>query len=358
MPRVTVSVGSSLGLPYLTDDVPGVGGTLRREIDDFVVDEVPAYPPAGHGDHVFVHIEKRDATTHDVVRAIARALAISERDVGTAGLKDRRAVTTQWISLPPPVTPEAALALAIDRVRVLAAARHPHKLRTGHLRGNRFRIVVRDITCSLDEALARARTIIGRLGEPPGAPNWYGEQRFGASGDNAARGRELVERGIPPGRRDRARDRLMVSAFQSELFNQWLIDRMHDGLYRVAIAGDVLHKLGGGMFDCDDPATDSVRIAAGEVVATGPMFGARMREPAAGSVAAEREAAVLARIGFDRGLFANVRAIAEGTRRDTAIAVTAPAVVSGAPGTLEMAFGLPAGAYATAIMREVMKVTS
>jgi tRNA pseudouridine13 synthase len=121
------------------------------------------------------------------------------------------------------------------------------------------------------------------------------------------------------------------------------------------IAGDLLHKRGGGMFASDDPETDTARLRAGELVVTGPMFGDRMRRPADGSPAAEREAAILASHGLDLPAFARVRAIAEGTRRDAAIDVSSAAVVDVDASTIEVAFTLPGGAYATAVMREVMK---
>lgn len=342
--------------PLLTAELPGIGGVLRARDDDFVVDEEPAYPPSGAGDHVFARIEKRGLTTAQAVRALARALGVAERDVGVAGLKDRHAVTTQWLSLPPPVTPDQARALAVDGVRVLEVARHGHKLRTGHVRANRFTLIVREVTAP--DAAARARAILDRLATPPGAPNWFGEQRFGRDADNAARGRRLITGEARPGR-DRKLDRLLVSALQAELFNAWLEARLADGLYRAAIAGDLLHKRGGGMFACEDPAVDAARVAAGEVVPTGPMFGDRMRRPADDTPAASREDAILARAGLARDAFAAVRAIAEGTRRDAAIEVAEPAVreleAGTDGGTLEVRFRLPAGAYATVVMREIMK---
>lgn len=338
-------------LPYLTTGLPGTGGVLRTTEDDFVVDEELPYAASGAGDHVFVRIEKRGMTTPAAAQVIARTIGISDRDIGVAGMKDRRAVTRQWLSLPPPVTPERALALELPGVRILEAHRHPHKLRTGHVRANRFALRIRGVGA---DAEARARAILAELARPPGAPNWYGEQRFGRDGDNAARGRAVVTGGVPPGR-DRRMTRLMVSALQSQLFNAWLVDRLADGLYRTAIAGDLLHKVGGGMFACDDPATDTARLAAGELVVTGPMFGDRMRHPADATPAAAREAAILARHELTRASFAAVRAIAEGTRRDATIAVGDVAVTAVDGSTLDVAFTLPGGAYATVVMREVMK---
>jgi len=334
-------------LPYLTSELAGTGGALRTHDDDFVVDEELPYAPSGAGDHVFVRIEKRGLTSPVAAQRLARALGVRDRDIGIAGMKDRHAVTRQWLSLPPPITPEQALAFADPDVRVLEAHRHNHKLRTGHVRANRFILRVRGVT---GDAADRARAILDALAQPPGAPNWYGEQRFGRDGDNAARGRAIVlgERALG---RDRRLDRLMVSALQSQLFNEWLTARLADGLYRAVIAGDVLHKTGGGMFTCDDPATDQARLAAGELVVTGPMFGEHMR--AATGDAAAREAAILAPHGL--GDFSRVRALAEGTRRDATIAVRDAAVVPVDGSTLEVAFTLPGGAYATTVMREIMK---
>ena len=198
-------------LPYLTGDLPGTGGTLRsRDDGDFRVDEVPAYPPEGRGDHVFVHIEKRGLTTPQAADAIAGALGVRGADVGWAGMKDRHAITRQWLSLPPPCSPEVAAALTLDGISILAAVRHPHKLRTGHLRGNRFTLAVRGVDGGARAAVRRAEAIAARLAQAPGCPNWYGAQRFGVAGDNAARGRALLaaaatgerRRGRGDGRRD------------------------------------------------------------------------------------------------------------------------------------------------------------
>jgi len=339
-------------LPYLTADLPGTGGVLRARDEDFFVDEEPAYQPSGTGDHVYVRIEKRDMTTRHAVQQIARALGIDDRDIGVAGMKDRHAVTRQWISLPPPTKTEAAEALAVDNIQILEVSRHANKLRTGHVRANRF---VLRVTGAEAGSAERARAILARLAEAPGAPNWYGEQRFGRDGDNAAKGRELVS-GARRFGRDRKLDRLFVSALQSELFNQWLVARMADGLYRRVLAGDVLKKRAGGMFVCEDAATDEARLVAGELVLTGPMFGDKMRRPTAGSPAAEREAAILTGSGLAEGAFGNVRALAEGTRREATIEVAEAQVTQGADdATFEVAFALPGGAYATAVMREVMK---
>jgi tRNA pseudouridine13 synthase len=336
-------------LPYLTADLPGIGGALRTTPDDFFVDEEPAYEPSGAGDHVFVRIEKRGLTTPMAVERIARALNVNPRDVGVAGMKDRHAVTRQWISLPPPITPEAVKTLVLDDIAICDVSRHQNKLRTGHVRANRFILRVRG---SGEGAVAKAQAIFDVLAKPPGTPNWYGEQRFGRDGDNAEKGLAIVRGERPP--RDRKLARLLVSSLQSKLFNEWLTARMRDGLYAKVLAGDILHKNPGGQFVCEAPDVDQPRLVAGEVGITGPMFGDRMRAPTAGSEAAAREAQILDAAGLTSDSFASVRAIAEGTRRDAAVAVGNPSVRAVEDG-VELSFSLPGGAYATAVMREVMK---
>lgn len=356
---MTSSELSPIELPFLTADVPGVGGRIRTTADDFAVDELPAYERSGDGDHVWVRIEKRDLTTPAAAAVLAAAANVPVRDVGWAGMKDRVAVTRQWLSLPPPARPEPLVGFDAGGVRVLEVTRHRHKLRTGHLAGNRFTLVIRGVGDAATAA-PRARAVLAALGELPGSPNWYGEQRFGRGGDNAAVGLAIV-RGLsrgghagPPRQR-----RLMVSALQSELFNRWLAARIADGLYREVLLGDILQKrASGGMFLSTEPEIDLPRLRSGELVVTGPMFGTAMRAPPDGTPAHVREAAILAPLGLGPVSFHGVRAIAEGTRRAAAIAIADPAVTEVAPDAIRVTFALPAGAYATSILREIQKTPS
>ncbi|MBI4508471.1 MAG: tRNA pseudouridine(13) synthase TruD [Deltaproteobacteria bacterium] len=342
---------------YLTCEIPGTGGSLKVAPEDFRVEEIPAYGPTGQGDHVLVTVEKRDLSTFEAVRRVAAALGVKDRDIGTAGLKDRHAVTVQQISLPPPVTPERARSLDLPGLRVLSAERHPHKLKTGHLKGNRFVLVIRGVLPKPDVAAERARLVLDRLRQPPGVPNWYGEQRFGARGDNAERGRSLVrgERPIPPPR-DNKEKRLLFSAFQSELFNRYLTARMTDGLLSRVITGDVLRKVAsGGIFATDDPTVDQPRLDSGEIVPTGPMFGVSMRAPKEGTDAARREASILADEQLQPADFSTVGALGEGTRRPLAVSLDGVSVKEIEGDAIEITFRLPPGAYATVVAAEVVK---
>ncbi len=344
-------------LPLLTTDLPGTGGRLRASPEDFRVIELPAYEASGDGDHVMALVEKRDLTTPEAVRRMAAALGVQASDVGIAGMKDRHAVTRQQLSFPPPVTPEAVLALEVEGLRVLSAARHPHKLRTGHLRGNEFTIVIRDPDVPADEAAARAQAVLDALATPPGSPNWFGEQRFGKGGETAAMGRALIRGERPPGRPPRGRQRrLFISAYQSLLFNEYLRRRIAAGGYRTVLAGDILRKTeSGGVFPCTEPEVDQARLEAGEVAPTGPMFGHQMRAPAPGSAAAALEQEVLAAEEIEVSDFARARKLATGTRRAIAVPLSRPSARALPENAVEVAFSLPSGGYATAVLSELVK---
>ncbi|GAB4534398.1 MAG: tRNA pseudouridine(13) synthase TruD [Haliangiales bacterium] len=364
-------------LPYLTADLPGTGGILRTQDADFRVEEIPAYEPSGAGEHVFVLIEKRGLTTPAAAERLARAVDVSTRDVGWAGMKDRHAITRQWLSLPPPVSAAAVRALeglgadtsgeppggdsnADAELRVLDVANHPHKLRTGHLSGNRFVITVRQTEVDAEVAAERARAILAALADGPGSPNWFGPQRFGRDGQNPALGRQLIADPAATGDRRRGprgrQKRLFISALQSALFNEHLRRRLDDGLFAQVIAGDVLQKTqSGGIFGSDEPDVDQVRMDAGEVVPTGPMFGHKMRRPAEGSPAHEREQAILRDAELELSQFARVGKLGVGTRRPLAVNIGATAVTAVGEHAIELSFSLPAGSYATALLREVVK---
>lgn len=342
--------------PFIST-TPGTGGVIRSSPEDFEVTEIPAYSPDGEGDHVIAWIEKRELSTFDAVRALSRALGVEASDVGTAGMKDRFAITRQQISLPPPVTPEAVAAVSIDGLRVLSAARHPHKLRTGHLRGNRFALRIRELDVPVDEAARRTRDIFDELTRPPGSPNWFGDQRFGRGGSNAEVGRQILRGQLTGKRKPRGKKlRLMLSAVQSELFNRYLAARIAGGSYRQVVEGDVLKRTdSGGIFVCEDPETDGARLERGELVPTGPMFGPKMRAPAPGSRAAALEGELLAGSGLDARDFARHARLIPGTRRPIAVAITDVSVNALAEEILEVGFTLPSGAYATAVLREITK---
>ncbi|MCS6851155.1 MAG: tRNA pseudouridine(13) synthase TruD [Gemmataceae bacterium] len=338
-----------LALPPLwTADLPGIGGRLKQEPEDFEVEEIPAYEPSGQGGYLYLWVEKRGLGSEFFIRQLAQRLRLGATEVGLAGLKDRQAVTRQWVSVP--ATAESRLAqLDGDGIRVLAVSRHGNKLRTGHLRGNRFRILVRDVGPA---ATPRADAIIQRLRQL-GLPNFYGPQRFGQGGATVERGLAILRGERPAGKERPFLRKLALSAAQASLFNHYLSRRLRDGLLRQLLDGDVAAQGPvGGLFLVDDVPREQARFEAREIVSAGPMFG-RKTFPAARE-AARREAEVLADAGLTPASLTGHGRLLPGTRRHNLVYVD-DLVASEELEGLRLCFTLPAGSYATVLLRELMK---
>jgi len=333
--------------PLLTADLPGIGGRIKVEPEDFEVEEIPAYPPSGEGDFLYLWVEKRDMGAEYFQRQIARRLDLPNGEVGTAGMKDRRAVARQWVSVP--AMAEANLAkLEGDGIRVLQVSRHSNKLRPGHLHGNRFRILLREAP---EDAEAKVEPIVERL-RKIGLPNFYGAQRFGREGETLTLGMGML-RGSQKPVRNPFLKKLALSAGQSALFNVHLAQRMRDGLLTTVMAGDVMAKTPfGGMFTAENLADEQARMERREIVTAGPIFGRKMF-PAKG-VAAEREAATLAAMDLTIESFGGFGKLVQGTRRHDRVYVNDLSYERDPLG-LRFTFSLPAGSYATMLLREISK---
>ncbi|HUR53102.1 MAG TPA: tRNA pseudouridine(13) synthase TruD [Gemmataceae bacterium] len=332
--------------PLLTHDLPGTGGRIKVAHEDFDVEEVPSYEPCGDGDHLFLWMEKRGVAPEHFAQGVARRLGVHPGDVGTAGLKDRHAVTRQWVSVPAACEPNVGK-LDADNVRVLKTTRHTNKLKPGHLKGNRFRILVRE--ASNPEA---ATAILDRI-RSHGMPNFYGPQRFGRDGGTVDLGMKCLA-GKAPRRIRPFLYRFALSAVQSLLFNDVLARRVNDGLFRTVIDGDVMTKWPfGGMFVATDVLAEQARFDARETVTAGPMFGKKTF--AAAGLAAEREAKVLSDNGMSLDAFGGFGKLVLGTRRQNLVYLDDLAA-EWEPEGLRLTFTLPAGSYATVLLAEVMKV--
>ncbi len=339
-------------LPYLTSELPGIGGLLKCEPEDFIVEEIPAYEPSGEGQHLFLWIEKRDLPHDQMLRRLSKILEISQDDVGTAGIKDRRAVTRQYVSVPNTCVTRVEQ-LESDQLHVLRSSLHGNKLRTGHLRGNRFTVVVRGVC---DDASNRTSEI-NKVLLQSGFPNYYGEQRFGHDGETLSLGLDLLAgnkrpQDIPYQKR-KFLLRLAVSSVQSDLFNQALARRLQDGLLHTVLDGDVMEVIeSGGKFVVDDIIRDQARQVQGELSVTGPMFGVKMLSPR--GVPAEREGRILEEAGLSLDAFQKFAQLMSGARRAF---VVRPAELNCVPVDtgIKFEFSLPSGVYATMLLREFLK---
>jgi tRNA pseudouridine13 synthase len=342
--------------PLATADLPGIGGSLRLRPDDFQVVEIPAYAPDGReGDHLLLVMRKVGWNTDDAVAEIARQLGLRPGSVGVAGKKDRDALTEQWISLPWEARGQLETFHHPD-IRLGPAHPHHNKLRRGHLHGNRFEIVVRDLATGIAESRARASRKVEALERQGGLWNLFGEQRFGRGGANLGRGFGLLRRG-----RFGRRDHFPLSAAQSALFNLYLLERAGNGSLRRVLLGDVLQKTdSGGLFESHDPEIDQARLDRGEVRITGPIFGSRTLAPTAGTPAAELESSILDRAGIEADTLRGLGKNAPGSRRPLQVspgaveiaevpALETPPLSVG----LQLRFSLPPGGYATVLLREM-----
>jgi tRNA pseudouridine13 synthase len=332
-------------LPLVSHDLPGTGGQIRTELEDFQVIERPAYPLSGEGEHLYVWLEKRGNTTKFIMDAIRDQLNIKQKDIGVAGLKDRHAVTKQWISIPRKF--ESRLeGLKLEGLKILETNYHGNKLGVGHLRGNTFKLRVRD---ALPNALENARAIIVRL-EQFGVPNYFGPQRFGNTGRNAERGLELVKDGRMRGPEGIPLKRFLIGSLQSLLFNHYVRLRFERGVLDAMLEGDVAKKHEtGGMFTVADAALESPRAKNLEISATGPLYGKKVMPALSESRALEDE--VLAAFELTWEGFKN----RTGSRRITRVKLE-NLELEAADGGFWISFDLPKGSFATVVLREIMKV--
>lgn len=315
----------------------------------FEVEELPAYLPSGAGEHLYLWIEKRGLTTAAAIATLARALGVRAQDVGAAGLKDRHAVTRQWLSVHgvPEARVPAPGPLDAD-LHVLALSRHRNKLRTGHNRGNRFRVVLQEVAPGEHaELAARWRALCAQ-----GFPNRYGVQRFGRDGDNAEAARALLrgELRLP----DPRQRRLLLSALQSAVFNRVLERRLTEGLLDRVLPGDVLRKrASGGLFFSPDPGVDQARLDAGEVETTGPLPGAEVLAPPPGSAAAALEEEAARAEGLTPEVLPGLARLMPGARRPlrTRLLPGEPAEwLDLGEQRVALRFALPSGSYATEVV--------
>ncbi len=385
------------------------------------MEELPAYPPCGEGEHIYLMVQKTNLSTLQMVGIVARHFRVPMGSVGYAGLKDKVAVTQQVVSVHTPgKTPEDFPSLEHPKLAIIWMDLHTNKLRRGHLRGNRFSIRIRNVEPT---KVVYAKRVLDRLAAS-GIPNRFGEQRFGhvlnnhliarsiLLGDDQAAVQELLApaadlrsehaegrrlflegkyadaaRLMPPGAEAEAavlralasgrpvRKALQAmpysarsfyfSSFQSAVFNHVLDERLADGTWNTLREGDLASKHeNGAVFSVDaatlaDPAT-AARQQAMEISPSGPMWGLSMPHPT-GPVG-ELEAAALAATGVADDAFAALKREwgeeVRGDRRPLRVPLGLPVIEGGADqhgGYIKCAFDLPAGSFATVVMREIMK---
>jgi tRNA pseudouridine13 synthase len=307
----------------------GASATLKVLNEDFIVTELPLQLPSGEGEHIWLDVEKNGANTAFVAQQLAEAAGVQEKDVGYAGLKDRYAITRQWFSIYFPSgktgeTPDLTQ-LQHPEFKVLSQSRHVKKLRPGDLKGNRFRIVLREVTGDRTAIEASLKAVAEQ-----GVPNYFRAQRFGHDGGNVEQGRAMLAREIRV--RNPKKKGIYLSAVRSFVFNEVLALRIQQGLWGQTLPGDVMDEAGRP---------------------TGPLWGR-------GRVSTTEEAQTL-----ENGVAERHATLCEGMEhagldQERRALVARPADMSWEwpqADQLVLTFSLPAGNYATSVLSEILHTT-
>ena len=349
---------------YALDHAP-IDFHFRQNANDFVVKEIPLYEFSGEGEHLVLHIRKKNLSTFEMVGAIARYLGIKQKEIGYAGLKDKHALTYQYISLPKKYE-EQMERFEHPNIKILDSTYHNNKIRMGHLKGNRFFIRVKKVSSTAAVKIDEALGMIDEMG----MPNFFGYQRFGNDGNNHIRG-ELIAKGEKKERNPKLR-RLLISAYQSHLFNLWLSKRIEISklvasfkvhelepllnlprseleklkkqrhIFKL-LSGDIMqHYPYGRLFEFDGNEEEAKRFLDRDIAPTGLLCGKRAK--LAGEFAREIEKS------FDEEI------AADGQRR---YAWVFPEDIQGRyveeEAWFEFNFSLPKGSYATVFLEEIAK---
>ncbi len=322
---------------------PEVSGVIRSQPEDFQVDEDLGFDLSGEGEHACLHIRKRNANTDFIAKQIVRLAGVKNMDVSYAGLKDRHAVTTQWFSvyLSNKAEPDWSQ-LNSDEVEVLEVVRHNRKLRRGSLKGNQFKLVVRDLdgdTASLEQRLQSISSM--------GVPNYFGEQRFGR--DNLAKATGLFNAEFKV--KDRNKRSMYLSAARSAIFNEVLSLRVAAANWNQPLVGDLMMLNGSHSVFSVEGVDDEIkrRIAEFDIHPTGPLWGRGSLPSAADALQLEQQCA------DNFALFCD--GLEKAGMKQERRALRLP--VSNLEwqlddNSLTLSFFLSSGSYATSVLRELL----
>jgi len=355
---------------FFMNHSPIKGVHFTKNSSDFIVNEIPLYPFSDKGEHAILHVRKKDLTTWQMLQALSEACGAKVRNFGYAGLKDKDGLTTQYISIHKSFLPKIE-GFTHDKIKILSTTMHDNKLKIGHLKGNRFFIRLKKV---LQTDALKLEQAIKRI-QKEGFPNYFGYQRFGKSGENYAQGLEILEG--KRGERNRKIKDLLISAFQSYLFNEWLsyrikISKLTDAFsakeltqalgfdeltckalkaqkpFMKLLNGDVCHHYPHGKaYVIEDCMAESVRFEARDITLAGWLPGGRglRATGAAGEIETKYYENALPHLDKMRGSRRYAWSFAEDVewnyRKEEA--------------WFEMHFTLQKGSYATIVLEEILR---
>jgi len=322
-------------------------GVLKQCVEDFIVIEELSFPLSGEGEHAYLRVKKISQNTQWVCSRLAKHFSVKERDIGYAGLKDRYAITTQWFSLPIKIISEASLtAFNEEGIEILEQQRHGGKLRKGAIKYNYFDITLRDVEVELDSLRQRIDLI-----REYGVPNYFDEQRFGRQRQNLQAVNNMFNGKFRP---QRHKQRIYISAARSWLFNLILGQRVEQKNWYTGVKGDVFMLDGSKVSFSEDELDPSLRqrLIDHDIHPTAPLFGAG--ELASGFDALELEQNILSQ--WPKWCKKLQQA---GLKQQRRAARVVPSDFDfdyiQNTNVLRLTFKLPAGAYATNLVREIIE---
>ena len=324
-----------------------VRGRVRACAGDFQVTELPMVEPAGEGEHAWLLVRKREENTATVAGRLAQLAGVPLRQVGYAGLKDRNAVTEQWFSvhLPGRADPDWR-ALESDRITLLQHTRHTRKLRRGALRGNAFRLRLRGLSGDVDGLQSRLQQVAAQ-----GVPNYFGEQRFGRGGSNLVTAARLFDGSA--GRLSRHQRGLVLSAARAFLFNRVLGVRVAAGNWNRLLPGEAVQLAGSHSFFVADTLDAELerRLQGHDIHPSGPMSG-KGEPPVTGACRQLEDDCLEPFADWVQGL------AAAGLKQERRALRVVPGNAAWSwpqADELLLEFSLPAGCYATSVLRELVR---
>ncbi len=322
---------------------PNGYGNIKSALDDFIVEEILTFTPEGSGEHVFLHIEKCGENTEYVARLLARHAGVRQRDVSFAGMKDRHGRTRQWFSvwLPGKAEPDWT-GMESENLKILQTVRHARKLKRGVLAGNQFNIFIRHWQGEQDRTERQLLAIATQ-----GFPNYFGQQRFGHHGQNIYRAAAMFQ-GAKVKREQRS---IYLSAARAYLFNLILAERVKSQTWNQAVPGDVfkLAQTNSHFAAADIDQVLQQRVASGDIHPTGALWGIG-DNGVTGEILVLEQTVAQAYAELAAGL---VNANLENDRRALR-AIPENLSWQFLEEGLRLVFRLPAGSYATALLRELV----
>ena len=325
---------------------PTTHGLYKQQYEDFMVIEELGFELTGEGEHVLVYLEKKDYNTIFVAEQLAKYVGISAKNVSYAGLKDRQAITQQWFSLhlPGKETPDFTQ-FNLTGCRILQINRHNKKLKIGALKGNRFKIVLRNI--SDKQAIESKLNLIKKHG----VPNYFGEQRFGRDQNNITQAIKWASGEISV--KDRKKRSFYLSAARSVIFNQIVSQRIEQNIEQTVLDGDILQLSKSNSWflsKTEELLLLQQRLQNGEINITAPMVGDSPLSTT--SIALEFETNCLKRWSCFEQLFKKERM--ETSRRSILLRPEELKWQWIRDNNIEISFYLPSGCYATSVLRELI----